>query len=205
MSQSWSGTRRVLEEDLLCPALRGRVQYFVTRYHGAPDRHGRACVRVDGVEHVMANPYGPYVRGYDALEQAHKVAEGVPTREWVGHGGVGFRYEEENRRIEDEVARLRWQDGVFEEWEFLRSVEAYRNAPIEESLTSGQPLIRLLAVLDRRVGKRRLLRLREELGAQPEWLRFFYRLRLEAEGIPVEKTEDRTQKAQNTVRQGAGR
>lgn len=47
---TWSGLRKELEQDRLCPALRGRVQYFATHYHGAPDDYGRVCVRVDGKE-----------------------------------------------------------------------------------------------------------------------------------------------------------
>lgn len=42
-------------------------------------------------------------------------------------------------------------------------------------------MIRLLAVLDRRVGKRTLEKLKDERMKQPEWLRFFYDLRLKAE------------------------
>lgn len=41
MSQSWSSKRKKLEDELLCKALRGRVQYFFTIYHGAPDDEGR--------------------------------------------------------------------------------------------------------------------------------------------------------------------
>ena len=48
MSKSWSSIRKRLEQDLLCEKLRGRVQYFRTIYHGAPDEYGRFAVRVDG-------------------------------------------------------------------------------------------------------------------------------------------------------------
>jgi len=44
-------------------------------------------------------------------------------------------------------------------------------------------MVRLLAVLDRRVGKRTLEKLKDEVDKQPEWLKKFYLLRLEAEGI----------------------
>ena len=50
---TWSALRKELEEDRLCPALRGRVQYFATHYHGAPDDYGRVCVRVDGKEYLL--------------------------------------------------------------------------------------------------------------------------------------------------------
>lgn len=56
MANSWSGLRKQLEEKFLCPKLRGRVQYFLTHYHSAPDDYGRIAIRVDGKEYVMGNP-----------------------------------------------------------------------------------------------------------------------------------------------------
>ena len=35
---TWSGIRKKLEEDYLCPALRGRVRYFATTYRASHDR-----------------------------------------------------------------------------------------------------------------------------------------------------------------------
>ncbi len=107
MGQSWSGLRRELEEDLICDSLKGRVKYFLTHYHGAPDKYGRVCVRVDGKEVVKGNPYDFYV------------------------------------------------------------------------------LVRMLAVMDRRIGKRTLLKLVSEVEKQPNWLAFFYKLRLDADGIKL--------------------
>lgn len=40
----------------------------------------------------------------------------------------------------------------------------------------------MLAILDRRVGKRRLEKIAEIIHEQPEWLQPIYRLRLDAEG-----------------------
>ena len=57
LGESWSGVRVRLEKDLLCEKLRGRIQYFLTHYHGAPDQYGRFCVRLDGKEIIFANPY----------------------------------------------------------------------------------------------------------------------------------------------------
>ncbi len=180
MPDSWSALRKRLEQDFLCPALRGRVQYFLTHYHGAPDNYGRFCIRVDGEEHVMANPYDYYVKGYDCEEYRLKEERGIPEREWTGKGTL---HEAENQAVEDEVERQAISDGVFEIWFVTRALRQYTQSPISDSLSSQDPLVRLFAVLDRRVGKRTLLRLAQEAAVQPEWLRFFYLLRLEAEGV----------------------
>lgn len=178
--KSWSGLRKALEQDFLCPALRGRVQYFLTHYHAAPDQIGRFCIRVDGQEYVMANPYSFWQKGYPALENSIKRERGIPPREWSAHGML---HEAENEAVEDEVRRIAQNDGVFDMWDIIPAIETYRSSPISESLASPVPLIRLLAYLDRRVGKRTLERLKETETPEPEWLQFFLRLRLEAEGI----------------------
>lgn len=180
MGQSWTGLRKTLEQDLLCPALRGRVQYFLTHYHGAPDGYGRFCVRVDGREYVMANPYDYCVQGYPAQENRLKAQRQVPQRVWSGRETL---YEAENQAVESEIEAQAMEDGVFELWFVTRAIRAYTQSPIGESLTSPDPLVRLFAVLDRRVGRRTLTQLAGEVDAQPAWLQFFYRLRLDAEGM----------------------
>ena len=167
---------------MLCPALRGRIQYFLTRYHGAPDDYGRFCVRVDGKEYVPGNPYCYWHREYSLLEQQLKAERNIPPREWTHHGML---HEAENEAVEQEVRQIAWNDGVFEDYELYRAIREYRESSISDSLHAANPLVRMLAVLDRRVGKRTLEKLRETVDEQPEWLRFFYRLRLEAEGIPL--------------------
>ena len=68
-------------------------------------------------------------------------------------------------------------------WEFSDALEAYRRQPIADSLASANPIQRLFAIVDRRVGKRTLQKLADSVQDQPEWLRVFYLARLEAEDI----------------------
>jgi len=73
--------------------------------------------------------------------------------------------------------------GGFGHFAFYNAFHSYSNSSIEDSLAAPDPVIRLFAILDKRVGKRRLKKIVSEVGNQPEWLQFFYRLRLEADGI----------------------
>ena len=52
---TWSGIRNKLENDYLCPALRGHIQYFATSYSKSADHEGRAAIRMDGVEVLRSN------------------------------------------------------------------------------------------------------------------------------------------------------
>lgn len=180
MGNSWSGLRKELENDYLCESLKGRVQYFLTHYHKAPDKLGRIAVRVDGKEVLMGNPYDYYVKGYSDKEDALKEELEIPQREWIGSETL---YEKENEQVEDIVHEMAINDGVFEIYDIMSAIQEYTNISIKESINSSNPLIRMLAVMDRRVGKRTLIKLKSEVHKQPEWLKLFYNLRLESENI----------------------
>lgn len=182
MNKPWSALRKQLEQDFLAPALRGRVQYFCTRYHGAPDHYGRLSVRVDGKEVLQANPYNELA--IHRIEQTLKKEAEIPMREWTKKG---FLYDEENTAAEDQAARIAMEQGIMEDWEVLRDMEEYCSVNVQEALRSDRRIWQMLAVLDRRIGKRTLAGLKDTVEEQPEWLRYFYRLRLEAEGLDSEE------------------
>lgn len=47
---TWSGIRHKLENDYLCTALRGRIQYYAISHSKSADHEGRAAIRLDGEE-----------------------------------------------------------------------------------------------------------------------------------------------------------
>ena len=60
----------------------------------------------------------------------------------------------------------------------------YLSSDIETCLKSNSPFINTLAVLDRRVGKRRLQKLADKGSSiAPKWAWPFYEARFEVEGI----------------------
>ena len=78
------------------------------------------------------------------------------------------------------LLKKKWgQEGRLSENDFLDAASSYRSMPIQEALTSDNAIIRMLAIMDRRTGKRRLAGLMKGAYAtEPEWLKQFYRLRL---------------------------
>ena len=197
MANSWSGLRQQLETEYLCPKLRGRVQYFLTHYTYG---YGRIAIRVDGMERLRGDPFAYYNKGYSELEAGLK-RTCLPPRQQIPqemlHGPriafkeVLVRRRAINARIEELVKRRAINDGVFDICYVTDAIRIYTQSAIGASLRHENPLVRLLAVLDRRVGRRTLLRLAGNVERQPEWLRFFYRLRLDAEGIPIRTADYR--------------
>lgn len=181
MGQSWSGIRKILEHDRLCEVLKGRVRYFLTKYNSAHDESGRFAVLVDDVEVIRGNQF-LYYQKYLPMENQLKKERGIPRRQWNGHD---FDNEEENNIIEKEIESLMLEYGEINVWHFTRAIEDYLNSSINDSLYSENPFVRMFAILDRRVGKRTLKELSSMIEKQPDWLKYFYMLRLHEENIPV--------------------
>lgn len=166
---TWSGTRKKLEEDYLCPALRGRVKYFAATYKKCPDHEGRAAILVDGVE-VLKSSYYEYAPVYWALQRdLHQLEEA----DW--------------REAAQKAEQTVLDKGLFDQRVFYAAFQEFENQSIEASLSSGNPIVRIFALLDRRVGKRRLSALEDTMEQELDWVRPFYRLRMEAEGLRLRK------------------
>lgn len=179
MSRSWTTMRKMLEQDFLCPKLRGRIRYFFTLYRRSHDEAGRFSVYLDGKELFGANSFNS--NHYDEILEGIRSEKGVPIRKF--DETWNFLYDEENVEIEKEARNLSIEEGVIVSYDVLSAIREYLNADIHDSLYSEKPLIRMFAVLDRRVGKRTLHKIMASVDDQPDWLKVFYRLRLEEEGI----------------------
>ncbi len=69
---TWSGIRNKLENDYLCPALRGHIQYFATSYSKSADHEGRAAIRMELMPMAQAPALGEVVSNTSAKERQHK-------------------------------------------------------------------------------------------------------------------------------------
>lgn len=167
---TWSGIRHKLEQDYLAQSLRGRIQYFATTYSGSPDHEGRASIRLEGQEIVSGNYYNQWLKAA-LLPRDDKYAK---------------RMNQEHPFM-DETA-LEW--GLFDQRCFYQAFAEFDNQGIAESLASDNLLVRIMALLDRRVGKRRLCAIKEAMRTEAPILQFFYQLRLEAEGISRKGTDE---------------
>ena len=146
--KSWAGLNKWLNESL-CDDMKGRITYFLTRYHKVHDAYGRAAILLDGRELVC----------FSWIEQYRQEADG---------------YSEE--------MKPKWDANcTYCEWDFLKAVLEFRNLSIQDALASEDHIIKILAILDKRVGKRTLQKVKEaeEYKQYPDWARQFYELRLE--------------------------
>ncbi|WP_420874880.1 SF0329 family protein [Priestia filamentosa] len=67
--------------------------------------------------------------------------------------------------------------------DFFSALEEYFSLPVEKALCSSNAIVKMLCMMDRRVGKRTLLRSKESILEEHRIIKYFYQLRCEAEGI----------------------
>ena len=167
MGHSWSYMRKQLEQENICESLKGRIQYFVTRYKKAHDQEGRVAVRLDGKEVLKSCFYDWENKRVQVRENIH-----IPNIENIS-------YWEHWDRVHLETKNF----AGFDQYAFYEAFYFYQNHNIDESIEYEDPVVRLFAIFDKRIGKRKLAKIAAKTEIQPEWLQVFYRLRIEADGI----------------------
>lgn len=161
---TWSGIRHKLENDYLAECLRGRIQYYCTTYKFSHDREGRAAIRYDGQEIIRGCYYNQYLKEFPKDET------------------FAQRVRQEMAFMDETALQL----GVFDQRSFYRAFEEFDNQSIEMSLASDNLIVRIFAVLDRRVGKRRLMAMKDALNEHEEVFNTFFAIRASAEKIIVD-------------------
>lgn len=154
---TWSKMRHKLENEYLADSLRGHIRYFATSYNKCPDHYGRAAILLDGQEILN----GSYLRRWS---NADLLPNELRTRY---HGQIM-----DNAAVEY---------GDFCQRCFYSAFNEFDNQSIEKSLESENMLIRIFAVLDRRVGKRKLEKIKLTIEDEPEMFRKFYNIRMQFE------------------------
>ena len=85
----------------------------------------------------------------------------------------------ENAFMDDTALKL----GVFDQRCFYKAFAEFDNQSIEISLKSENLLVRIFAILDRRVGKRKLIQMKETIENEPDTFQEFYAIRMNTEGL----------------------
>ena len=155
-------------EALIAPSLQGRVKVWATLYRKPATSDGRGWITLDGEQiHSMADMPGDaaYHRVVTRMNEMEEASPGISPAE---------------------LARI--PENFFTHWEFREALEECINSSMDDLLACASPLPRALAMLDRRLGKRRFLRLTGIEHEHPLVQRL-YHIRAEAEGWPVAPRE----------------
>ncbi|MFP3728992.1 hypothetical protein U8V72_27780 [Priestia filamentosa] len=171
----WSKVKKRLM-SFVCEPLHSRVDFQVINYRKAHDQLGRAVITVDKVEMLsmctITAEREEYYRERDIRIQLDD-----------------FSYDDvfNNRALQEQAHEQLKTEGIYGQYDFFSALEEYFNSPIEASLTSNNMIIKILCMLDRRVGKRTLRKMKESISEETLLVQEFYKLRCDAENIHSSK------------------
>ncbi len=175
--KSWSNLKKQMN-DLLCDSLKDKISYFYTSYHEVHNAYGRATINYCKKEIIAFSWVEQYDQQRDILEQ-YKKMDNVPSV-LVDFEGSMQAYRVANSTLTTE----KWMPNcTLREADFINSLTIYLKTDILTSLHSDNYLLRVFAYMDRRVGKRTLVKIKDEVEKLPEWVKRFYQIRCEADGI----------------------
>ena len=172
----WSKLRSALR-DRLAPSLRDRLSIHQARYRNTLEESGRVWISLDGDE----------VGSFDTAKYVARRAQIA----YEMRAGIGpFALSENSNYAEFrslDAAAVDWlrRAGEYDDYSALVDLEAYLSMSVEEALVSPSPLVRAMAVVDRRVGKRRLRGLLAVMPSEHPLVRTLHSVRCEAEGIRI--------------------
>ena len=159
--KSWSNLKKQMN-DLLCDSLKDKISYFYTSYHDVHNAYGRATINYKKKELVVFS----WVEMY---EQEYEISRLLREGKIVSY---------------KELQNEKWiLEGILCDEDFIQSLTIYLKTDIATSLHSDNYLLRIFAYMDKRVGKRTLVKIKDEVNQLPEWVKQFYRIRCDAEGI----------------------
>lgn len=159
--KSWSSLKKQLTE-MLCDELNNHITYFLTYYHKVHNDYGRAAILLDKKELVCFSWIEVFRQENDisAMHQSEQSAS----------------YEDIKKML-----KPKWDDNcTYCNMDFLGAACKFRTLSIKHALESENYIIKTLAIMDRRVGKRTLQQIAaaKEYEQYPVWVQQFYKLRL---------------------------
>ncbi len=174
----WTKTK-MLVENLICEKLKKRLNVYATSYNTSFGEQRRIWVTLDNKEIFNASS-AHFLVEHDELweEVKRKTSKPFPDclyecfPEFVG-----------KINDSDYSMAILEQRNIFNVELVYDALVQYPNFSIEEALSSENNIVQALALIDKRLGKRRLKHLRFYPYTHPI-VSMFYQIRCDVEGIP---------------------
>lgn len=184
---SWSKLKQQLE-GFLSPALQGRVEYRAPGYRYLPDKSGICYISVDKKNVLHMSDKTNAIRWYQTeLEIRNDPDLHIPISkediEAVRQAAKGPVPEDRlivmarSRKSTEHAKELLSAQAALCKSNFIVVANKFLTTPIEESLESNDMVLNILALVDRRVGKKRILSMAEKMELKHPGVQYFYELR----------------------------
>lgn len=185
---SWSKLKQQLE-SFLSPGLQGRVEYRATGYRYFPDKAGLCYISVDKKNILNMSDRTTLIKWYQTeLEIKNDSGIQIPisTEEMEAarkdtKGNVPedrLKVIARNRKMSEYAKELLTAQASLSKSDFNAVATKFLSSSIEDSMECDNILMNILALMDRRVGKKRILNMAEKMKLKHPVVQYFYELRL---------------------------
>ena len=185
---SWSKVKQQLE-SFLSPALQGKVEYRSTSYRYVPDKAGQCYLTVNKKNVLQMNDPTNRIRWYQSeqeIKQDPSIQIPISMEELDAlreetQGNVPedrLKVIARGRKIGFLAKELMTAQSVLSKSNFMVVATKFLATSIEESLESDDILLNVLAIIDRRVGKKRILNMSEKVKLKHPIVQYFYAIRV---------------------------
>lgn len=185
---SWSKLKQQLE-SFLSPTLEGRVEYGATSYRYLPDKSENCYLVVDKKNILNMKDGTSSIKWYQTeMEIKNDTSINLPISneeiEAIRAGTTGavpedrLRVMARNRKISGYAKEILAAQSSLSKSNFTAQATKFLTTSIEDSLESNDILLNILALVDRRVGKKRVLNMAEKVKLKHPSVQYFYELRL---------------------------
>lgn len=185
---AWSKLKKNLE-SFLCPALDGRLEYSATGYRYLTGKPGLCYIVVDKKNILNMNDKTTLITWYQTeLEIKNDSDIQIPINneevEAVRKEIKGTVPEDRlqviarSRKLSVHAKDMWLAQTSLSKSNFIVVANNFLSSPIEESIESNDILLNILALVDRRVGKKRILNMAQQMKLKHPIVQYFYELRL---------------------------
>lgn len=185
---TWSKLKKNLE-SFLCPALKERVEYRASSYRYLPDKAGTCYIAIDKKNVLNMSDINTSIKWYQTeLEIKNDSDIQIPISneevEAIRNETKGMVPEDRlqviarSRKLSEHAKEMLSAQSSLSKSNFIVVANKFLSTPIEESIESNDILLNILALVDRRVGKKRILNMTEQIKSKHPAVQYFYELRL---------------------------
>lgn len=183
----WSKTKQQLE-NFLSPALAGRVEYRATGYRYKADKKGQCYLMADKKEVFNMSDATTGIKWYQTEQEIKSDSDiSIPVSqediEVVRKNMNGNVPEERlvviarSRKIADYAKVVIEAQTALSKADFNSTANTFLSLSLEKCLDSKDILLNVFALIDRRLGKKRILAMEEKVKLKHPIVQYFYELR----------------------------
>jgi len=184
---NWNKLKKQLE-GFLAPALEGRVEYVASGYRYLPDKKTQCYMVVDKKEVFNIKEDSLMIRWYQTEQEIKNDAsiyldvtseDLEKVRKEMGDKIPADRLSiiaKKNKLSEYSKEVFKAQSNLYKT-DFQKSVLIFLSEPIDKCLESDDILLNIFALMDRRVGKKRIVNMERQMQMKHPVVKYFYNLR----------------------------